>query len=1582
MARLSSAPSKRYSASHRSSISRVEIEQAFSDDDSDEMVSSTSDKKSVMRRSGRPRAGKVVESESEETGEDEEEEEDEETGEEEGDSVGNDTGVTNDTGDVSIEEESDDELVGRKTANRIVDDEEEENYDMGDVGDMSVDVEEEEKEEVEVDIAMESPSKRSPLATRSFSNNASPNTSNIVSNPSPSQKENVIVKRDGTPECDTNAAAQPTTPNTPSKVPPASMPVPSPMQHANLTMDDGAPDGLPLPRSSEEPDEVKQEEQLSHGIHARSLMQQRATSMQQHVIKTPDEPTQRLTISNLVLTNFKSYAGRQEVGPFHSSFSAVVGPNGSGKSNVIDSLLFVFGFRASKMRQGKLSALIHNSANHPNLTFCSVEVHFQDVIDELDGTTSVVPDSTLIVARKAYSNNTSVYTINGRNSSFTEVTTLLKGRGIDLDHKRFLILQGEVESIAQMKAKAEGDHDDGLLEYLEDIIGTSQYKTPIDEAQVQIDSLNEVCLEKKGRMEIVEKELNGLSSERDEIVGYLRLQNELTHKQSLYFQIHAQKCQKVIAMSEQVMSEIQTQLAAEEERNTANRGEIKTLEDGVKSEESVLKGLKKTQTKLASILASHEKEKVQLEERKKHMEGKAKKLEKAIASAELSLSSSESWIEEYDNENSGNIEQLKAYGEELAEAEELMGEIQRDLGDKTRPFSEKIDLLKQKLDPWKQKIVAKEGEVKSALNKVELEEERLSRAEKAVQDSEASIQGIKLEGRSLEKKVAHSEKEKEHVQNQIELGEQECEHAKGKLADMKQRLDDMRAQYNDAKESQSSLQSRGRVVGALMKLKDSGRLPGIHGRLGDLGTIDSEYDTAVSVACPKLDNIVVDTIQTGQACVEYLRKNNLGTGVFQLMDKIGNRRPKNFNTPEGVPRLIDLVKCEPQFIPVFYAAMGETLVAKDLDQANRIAYSGGRYRVVTLQGQLIARSGTMAGGGHVKRVGLMAITGSERSTAKALSADEMRALENEMESEEKRYGVANTTYHQMVASLRDLKERLPQVEVEISKVALEIEALAQNYKSADRQHKELLVELESVQKGSVLEEARAHVASLEAEVEELKSQCSSIDEEIASLEEKIMETGGLKLRMQKSKVDGLVQKIEIVQGKMKTGNKDRSKAQHNVTKQQRIITESQKELQSFQEECAPFQSKFDALEQKVAECETESEEATKAMYEQEEKVSALRNELQEKQAEISEMRKAEVELKNSLLQHKTKVEEEGVKKAQWVKRLQGLKIHNIGEMCGQPDEPEETSSPLVEYSEDELEGNSVSDLKEEIAGLENSVEGIDIDFAILEEYARRARDYETRRSALNEAVEEREQSSKRLEDLKSKRLSEFMSGFNAISMKLKEMYQMITMGGNAELELVDSLDPFSEGILFSVMPPKKSWRNISNLSGGEKTLSSLALVFALHHYKPTPLYVMDEIDAALDFRNVSIVANYIKERTKNAQFIVISLRNNMFELAQRLVGIFKVNNMTKSVTIKNVEAVEAAAAAAAAAKIPPMTPGRGVPMTPGLHRTPGMVHRTPGHLRGPPPTFGGAGMSVSSTPRVPQTPRVPTKATQAGFVEG
>lgn len=153
-----------------------------------------------------------------------------------------------------------------------------------------------------------------------------------------------------------------------------------------------------------------------------------------------------------------------------------------------------------------------------------------------------MPNSDIVVARYAYKSNSSKYTINGRTSSFTEVTTLLKSRGIDLDHKRFLILQGEVESIAQMKPKAATEHEDGLLEYLEDIIGTDRFKAPIEEAMTELDSLGDQRTEKLNRLRIVEREKNALEEKKREADEFLRLQNEFVRAQSRLFQWYLWRC--------------------------------------------------------------------------------------------------------------------------------------------------------------------------------------------------------------------------------------------------------------------------------------------------------------------------------------------------------------------------------------------------------------------------------------------------------------------------------------------------------------------------------------------------------------------------------------------------------------------------------------------------------------------------------------------------------------------------------------------------------------------------------------------------------------------------------------------------------------------------------------------------------------------------------------------------------------------------------------------------------------------------------------------------------------------------------
>ena len=297
------------------------------------------------------------------------------------------------------------------------------------------------------------------------------------------------------------------------------------------------------------------------------------------------------------------------------------------------------------------------------------------------------------------------------------------------------------------------------------------------------------------------------------------------------------------------------------------------------------------------------------------------------------------------------------------------------------------------------------------------------------------------------------------------------------------------------------------------------------------------------------------------------------------------------------------------------------------------------------------------------------------------------------------------------------------------------------------------------------------------------------------------------------------------------------------------------------------------------------------MEEKKEEMEELKQELDEKVRVINKIRTAEVEMKNQLDDLKQSLIEHERRHKHWTDLLQTLTIQEVDY------DEDEVVAELQQIADTDLSMIDKQELEQQIQALEHELSTTKPNLTVLEEYKKREEEYLSRAKDLEEITALREEAKKAYDEIRKRRLDEFMAGFQIISLRLKEMYQMITLGGNAELELVDSLDPFSEGIIFSVMPPKKSWKNISNLSGGEKTLSSLALVFALHHFKPTPLYVMDEIDAALDFRNVSIVANYIKERTKNAQFVIISLRNNMFELADRLVGIYKTDNKTKSISV-------------------------------------------------------------------------------------
>ncbi|KAG9780440.1 structural maintenance of chromosome protein, partial [Aureobasidium melanogenum] len=1228
------------------------------------------------------------------------------------------------------------------------------------------------------------------------------------------------------------------------------------------------------------------------------------------VVEEPTGPKSRMVIRQLVMNNFKSYAGRQVVGPFHASFSAVVGPNGSGKSNVIDSLLFVFGFRASKMRQGKISALIHNSAQHPDLDYCEVEVYFQEIVDLPGGKHEVVPGSDLVVSRKAFKNNSSNYYLNGRTTNFTTVTTLLKEKGIDLDHKRFLILQGEVESIAQMKPKAANEHDDGLLEYLEDIIGTSKYKTPIEEAAVELESLNEVCIEKQGRVQHVEKEKNSLEDKKNKALAFIRDENELAEKQSALYQIYIAECEDNAKVTEEAIEEIQQQLSAELEKHAGSEDTIKQLEKAYSKAVKQYESIQKQAQEFAKELAKYDKENVKFEEKRKFITGKQKKAEKVAQSSRLTASEAQSLVEKYTDDIQRKSAEVAELEKEMQREEQELAVIRENLKGKTQGLSDQIAAKQKSLEPWNAKINQKQSAIAVAQSELDILKEKATSGQKAIDQSNAKIESIEANREEKLQEIEQRKYEKARLEKDVRKIQDALQKLAASEPDVRAQISSARQKADEARASLASSQNQSNVLKGLLRLKDSGRIDGFHGRLGNLGTIDERYDVAISTACPALENMVVDNVEVGQQCIEYLRKNNLGRANFILLDKLAKRDLSSIQTPENVPRLFDLIKPkDPRFAPAFYSIMQNTLVAKDLEQANRIAYGAKRWRVVTLDGQLIDVSGTMSGGGT--RVARGAMSSKLSSDT---SKEQVQQLEGERDQLEKQFEAFQGRQRELEASLREKQEEIPRLETVIQKINLEVETCTRNLADAQKRVQDLIAELKtSSADDSQIKALEKQIAVMNTELDELHSETATLEAEIQALQDKIMEVGGIQLRSQKARVDGLKERIDMLNDDISNAEVARTKNEKLKIKNEKAKADAEKELESLAKDAERLEEDLERHKSGAGELRAKADQAQEEQESMKEELAALKKDLDTQTSELNSTRAIEIEMKNKLEEHQKILADNNKKSRYWAEKLSKLALHDIADLEGITEgQDEQTSSEqeqeqqqqqqqsnededaemtdiaqgdpdamdvdeeeqqqqveqtehepasevrrarrqLQMFTRDELLDKSKDHLVASIAALEEKVSNASsIDISVIAEYRRRCEEVASRTSDLKSAVKTRDAAKTRLTDLRNLRLTQFMTGFTTISSHLKSMYQLITLGGNAELELVDSLDPFSEGILFSVMPPKKSWKNIGNLSGGEKTLSSLALVFALHVYRPTPLYVMDEIDAALDFRNVSL----------------------------------------------------------------------------------------------------------------------------------
>lgn len=669
-----------------------------------------------------------------------------------------------------------------------------------------------------------------------------------------------------------------------------------------------------------------------------------------------------------------------------------------------------------------------------------------------------------------------------------------------------------------------------------------------------------------------------------------------------------------------------------------------------------------------------------------------------------------------------------------------------------------------------------------------------------------------------------------------------------------------------------------------------------------MGAIEEKYDVAISTACGALDCIVVENIDTAQKCVETLKANNVGSATFIALDKQDKwrdqvqRKPK---TPENVPRLVDLIQpVDPKFMTAFYYSLRNTLVGENLDQATRIAYNASqRNRVVTLKGEIIEVSGTMSGGGQPQK-GRM---GSRVVSVEAYTADSIKRMQESIQVDENELRKVVERKRQLEPILEDLRTKLEKGRDDLVRWQNELNTLKEQIKVNKATEADLAKRVKESGPGDVgaqreleevVERMREQFEKADKNAAKLREENDSLHNKIVEITKKLLDDPKAHLKrlettINENKTLMTNLSVEIKTSKRNLANSEKKLASHreDLEQAQSQLAKSQKRLEDIDEEGKEMVEQFDKIKTECDQLEAEVKELVKKMKEEDGK--------------LQKYEKEKIDMKYNLEKLGQELHDENQRLKHFQTALNGLKLHNIDRLMNNTidEDKEKEKYELKKIDEEDFEGLDDEHLKKEIHKLEENLKEQTPNLNIIEKFNEIEKKFMERMEELEKVTEERDALCNKYEEVRKTRFDEFMGGFTKIRLKLKEIYRTVTLEGDAELELVDSMDPFTEGIVLSVRPPKKSWKNVSNLSGGEKTLSSLSLVFALHEFRATPIYVMDEIDAALDFKNVSIIAHYIKERTRNAQFIIISLRNNMFELCDRLFGIYKVKNCTSAAYI-------------------------------------------------------------------------------------
>lgn len=1181
-----------------------------------------------------------------------------------------------------------------------------------------------------------------------------------------------------------------------------------------------------------------------------------------------------MILKALEMQGFKSFPDKTVL-EFNKGITAVVGPNGSGKSNISDAVRWVLGEQSTKTLRG---------SKMEDVIFSGTDVRkakgFAEVTLRLDNTDrSLNKDSDEVsVTRRYYRSGDSEYLVNGESARLRDVNELFMDTGLGRDGYS-IVGQGKIADMVSPKASERRD-------MLEEAAGISHFRYRRGDAIKRLAQAEENLVR-----------LRDILSELESRVGPLKAQSE--------------KAQKFIVLAgERKNLEIGIWLNTIGKTGEKMRDQEHKIEIAEASHKEAQDELSKIGEMIDKAADGTRDINIKLEEIRNSASGFEEKLsdiDSQIKVAENSILHNNETIERINRDKAAENETEQNIDAAVSAAQECIQKAEEQIADATRQMDElskQEETYRLSSSEFSDRAAALSGEI-SALS-VRLADCRVTAetANSSIEEIRSRISAIdesmgtrKDDYDALLKRKADAEAELKEIQDEIVSVKNAIDgytlrfENRGKKADsVKLAIDEKQRELHKGQDRvrlledlEKNMEGYFGAVKAVMKESGRGALRGIYGPVSQLITVKDKYSAAIETALgAAVQNIVVDNETDAKRAMGFLKEHRAGRATFLPITAIKGRvlSEQGLDDQYGFVSIAsDLVSYDNKYSEIIRWLLGRTAVAEDIDSAIAIAkkYSY-RFRIVTLDGQVINAGGSMTGGSRVQNAGILS-RGNEIERLKGSLA----SMQNELDGMLSDYKLLSEDASAAKAELEGAEGDLLRAKEENIRREGELKLASDKLASVSSGVKELLEEKETLEKR--IESVSSGAEAARSQIDELKETLENKEKELESI------TGDSKT-LQKNREE-VASKAAEIRLRIVSLQKDVEANTDEITRLKNRKTGHLDRLSELDGEIREIEEKNDEL-RALTERLSADEKALKANH------GDAQNQINELISQRDELEKQA----NDLRLHERAKSEERERLSGDIARLEERKIAMRNEYDNLTsklyDEYQltrrEAAALEIEIDDYSLAAKRLAELKSQIRALGS------VNVSAIEEYKEVSERYEFLSGQISDVETSRAELNKMIDDLTGKMAEQFREQFNRINSCFGQTFIELFGGGKAELRLEDERDVLGSDIEIKVQPPGKNVQNINLLSGGEKGLSAIALLFAILKVTPAPFCIFDEVEAALDDVNVSRYAQYVRRMTKNTQFILITHRRGTMEEADVLYGVtMQEKGVSKLLELKTAE---------------------------------------------------------------------------------